>query len=481
MLLDALNGHAVNHPEAPALRGLVGDSLRSIDFRNLNAACRRFGERLIDPCGGGVLLLEAPGDLRTLVALLAGFWAGRAVLPVSPQTPPGEISSLVERVDAGLAIGSAAFLDCLPTNVRERVPAGEILEVGARSALGPSPARETGSLLLQSSGTSGPPKIVRRNGAGLHAVGCNVAGALSLGGTDVVLLSIPLHHSYALDMFAAALVGGCAVELHPNFVPLRVRAALQEEGITVWPAVPVMLDAISRGGAVQGRPPALRHVVSAGSPLPRRVYDQFEAAWGIRVAQIYGASEFGSITCGDPEAPDFDLASVGRPFSGVEVRVEPPGGEGEVLVASPTMMQEYLGEPSPFDAHGFLPTGDLGRLDGAGGLTLTGRIKFLIDVGGQKVNPIEVEQVLEEHPEVLEAIVLLVPWSDTSDRHHAVIVPETDCSPDADELRRFAQQRLSSYKVPRSFRVRIDVPRSSTGKVLRKQLEALERAPAEGR
>jgi len=255
---------------------------------------------------------------------------------------------------------------------------------------------------------------------------------------------------------------------------------LREDSISIWPAVPVMLDPLSRAQAPKAPIGGLRKVISAGSPLPRRVYDQFEAVYGLRVAQLYGSSEFGSITCGDPEEPGFDPASVGFPFDGVELRVEPAGGEGEVRVAAPSMMQEYLGEPSPFDAHAFLPTGDLGCLDEDGRLTITGRIKFLIDVGGQKVNPLEVEQVLEEHPEVSEAVVVLVPWSDTSDRHRAVIIPEQGCSPEAGELRRFAQEHLSSYKVPRSFRLRRDVPRSPTGKVLRRQLQELERAPAEG-
>jgi len=452
-----------------------------MDFGSLYAACARFGEDLAHARGGqGALLVEAPGQPETLVALLAGFWAGRSVLPVAPQTPHSELAGLVERVGAESAIGSPAFLEGLPAKLRERIPAAEIPTSSARAVADTSRPRATASLLLQSSGTGGPPKIVRRSGEALGVVGSNVAQALSLCEKDVFLLSIPLYHSYAMDMFSAALVAGCALEIHEGFVSARVRKALREAEISVWPAVPVMLDALSRGQSPEAPASALRHVISAGSPLPRRVYDQFEASHGIRVAQLYGASEFGSITCGNPASPGFDPASVGRPFAGVDVRVDPAGGEGEVLVAARSMMAEYLGEPPPLDGRAFLRTGDLGRLDEDGSLTLTGRIKLLIDVGGQKVNPLEVEQVLEEHPEVSEAVVVVVPWSDTSDRHRAVIIPEKSCSPDVGELRRFAQRHLSAYKVPRSFRVRHELPRSATGKVLRGQLQELERAPEEG-
>ena len=480
LLLEALREHAERRPDAVALRDFHGGGLRCLTFGSLYAACIRLGELLAEAGDGrGALVLEAPGRMETPVAVLAALWAGRPVLPVSAQATPSELAGLVERVGATQAIGSAAFLERLPGSLQHRMAAEEILALEAPREEGRPGPGKTGSLLLQSSGTSGPPKIVCRSVEAVHAVGRNVARALSLSGSDVVLLSIPFQHSYALDMFSAAVVGGCAVEIHESFLPTRVRNSLRESAITVWPTVPVMLDALCRGRAAEAPLSALRHVVSAGSPLPRRVYDQFEAAYGVRVVQIYGASEFGSITCGDPDAPGFDPASVGRPLGGVRLRVEPPGGEGEILVAAPSMMDEYLGEAHALDARGFLPTGDLGRIDDEGRLTLTGRIKLLIDVGGQKVNPIEVEQVLVLHPEVAEAVVVPVPWSDTTERHHAVIVPEPGCSPDPADLRSFALQHLSAYKVPRSFRLRLEVPRSPTGKILRREVRQLEQAPRE--
>ena len=479
-LLDALREHAERRPDAVALRDSHGGELRCLDFGSLYTACIHLGELLADAGGGrGALVVEAPGRMETPVAIFAGLWAGRPVLPVSAQATSSEVAGLVERVGATQAIGSAAFLEQLPASLRDRMAVEEILALGAPREAGRLGTGKSGSLLLQSSGTSGPPKIVRRSVEAIHAVGRNVARALSLSGSDAMLLSIPLQHSYALDMLSAAVVGGCSVEIHEGFLPARVRKSLRESAISVWPTVPVMLDALCRGRDAEAPLSALRHVISAGSPLPRRVYDQFEAVYGIRVVQIYGASEFGSVSCGDSEAPGFDPASVGRPLGGVRLRVEPPGGEGEILVAAPSMLDAYLGEAHALDARGFLPTGDLGRIDEAGRLTLTGRIKLLIDVGGQKVNPVEVEQVLALHPEVAEAVVVPVPWSDTSERHHAVIVPEPGCSPESADLRSFALQHLSAYKVPRSFRIRLEVPRSPTGKVLRRELRELEQPPVE--
>ena len=134
------------------------------------------------------------------------------------------------------------------------------------------------------------------------------------------------------------------------------------------------------------------------------------------------------------------------------------------------MLSEYLDGECPI-VDGFLLTGDLGRLDAAGRLTLTGRLKLLIDVGGLKVNPLEVEAALMRYPAVREVVVLELPYSDTTSRLKAIIVPEDDCEVDGEELQRFAREQLIHYKVPRVFEIRRTVPRSPTGKILRQELQ----------
>ena len=167
-------------------------------------------------------------------------------------------------------------------------------------------------------------------------------------------------------------------------------------------------------------------------------------------------------------------------MNGVEVRVEPVNlstdshsGDGQILVRATSMFAGYLtGEPV-LTSDGFFPTGDLGRIDAHGNLTVTGRIKLLIDVGGLKVNPLEVEDVLQQHPGVAACVVVPIRLSETISRIKAVVRPTDPASPPAvDELRRFARARLTPHKIPRVFEFRDALPTSPAGKILRHLVEA---------
>ena len=135
------------------------------------------------------------------------------------------------------------------------------------------------------------------------------------------------------------------------------------------------------------------------------------------------------------------------------------------------MFSEYLSEPAPL-IDGYFPTGDLGYLDPDGRLFVTGRIKLLIDIGGMKVNPLEVEAILNQHESVMESIVIPLQQSDTVNRLKAIIIPrDAKRPPTFGDLRQLARHHLASYKIPRHFELREALPRSSTGKVLRHLLE----------
>jgi acyl-CoA synthetase (AMP-forming)/AMP-acid ligase II len=260
-----------------------------------------------------------------------------------------------------------------------------------------------------------------------------------------------------------------------------VRDSLANRGITMMPAVPLMLDALARSVREEDCAPALRRVFSAGSPLPRRIADAFRDAYGVPVGQIYGATEFGSVAFNDPDLPGFEPEQVGRPMDGVEIRIldgESPqldhplatGTEGQIAVATPSLLSKYVDTDEPPTEGGFLLTGDLGRLDERGVLALSGRLKLLIDIGALKVNPLEIEAVLAQHPLVSEAIVVPLPYSETASRLKAVIIPEPGADLDATTLRNFAREHLIHYKVPRRFEITNDVPRTATGKILRQKL-----------
>jgi acyl-CoA synthetase (AMP-forming)/AMP-acid ligase II len=329
------------------------------------------------------------------------------------------------------------------------------------------------SLLLQSSGTTGLPKIVRRSNKSLDAVSAAMAEAVDFRPTDHVLAAVPLTHSYGLEHGLLAPVwAGSRVHLCRGLDLPSVVGELEKGDITLFPAVPAMFEMLA---AVADAPPvmSLRTAYSAGAPLPASVIDRFNARFGVRVAQLYGATEIGSVAFNNPHEEPFDPASVGRPMRGVDIRILDPSsdGQGHVAIKADSMFDGYLKEGAEL-IDGYFPTGDLGRVDDRGRLFITGRLKLLIDVGGMKVNPLEVESVLCRHPSVGDCVVVPVRQSETVFRLKAIVTPRPGgARPAPADLRTFAKSHLSAYKVPRLFEVRDDLPRSPTGKVLRHLVE----------
>ncbi|MGH0035912.1 MAG: class I adenylate-forming enzyme family protein [Myxococcota bacterium] len=486
-LLERLALHAARRPDAPAIR-FVGEPTGEISWRELGERTSGVAAHLEALEGGSRrAILLAGNRIETQTALLGALASGVDVLPVSPDSPPAEWTGLARRCEASLLIESAAESGGADAWQGSRLDLATLeatpgRELGVAPSVAPDGGQPKGSILLHSSGTQGPTKIARRSPAALDALARNVAEGVGLGADDVVLLTLPLCHSYAIDFaLLGAIWAGATVELHERFVPGRATTALVEGDVSVWPAVPLMLDAVSRN-APDGRA-ALSdtRVISAGSPLPPRVRERFEAAFGSRVAQLYGASEYGAVAYSPPDAPGFDPSSVGRPLGGVEFRIVKPGQqtahaplpageEGEVWVRSPSAMDGYLDAPDHPDPDGFWVTGDLGRLDAYGALFVTGRVKSLVDVGGRNVNPLEVEAVLARHPDVAEAVVFGIAYSDTATRLKAVVVPHPGREPSPTALREFARRHLAPHKVPRTVELRREVPRSAAGKILRQQL-----------
>jgi long-chain acyl-CoA synthetase len=213
---------------------------------------------------------------------------------------------------------------------------------------------------------------------------------------------------------------------------------------------------------------SLRLCFSAGTALPRPVFDAFKARFGVPVRQHYGCTEAGSLTANLDADPEQTADSAGTPIGPVEIRIV----DGEVAVRSPAMTSGYsdmaeLNREAFRD--GFFLTGDQGVLDAEGRLTITGRKKLLIEVGGYKVDPIEVGDVVAAHPGVRDAVVVGVNGREGADQLvKAVVVAGGEL--DEADLIGFCQDRLANYKVPRVVEVRDEIPRSPLGKVLRKYL-----------
>jgi acyl-coenzyme A synthetase/AMP-(fatty) acid ligase len=424
-----------------------------------------------------VVLLSAPNGASLVASLLGAIHAGAKALLLPADFPGAALATSARSARADLAIATPddarfAALD-LPV-----VSEAELAREAQKGGSG-EPQRGAGAVLLPTSGTTGAAKLVQRSERALLAVARSASRAFGLAAADRVAFAVPLCHSYGLDLLLATLAARACAQLHPSFQLGALRRSLRADETTVFPGVPVMLDALSRADAFAA--PALRRVLSAGSPLPLRVFERFRDVSGLAIGQFYGATEFGPVTYNDPRDAGFDPLLAGAPIGDARIRIVSPeggassplpaGASGRIAVASSTLMDGIANEPAAA-CDGWYVTGDLGALDVRGRLRIDGRTALLIDVGGKKVNPAEVERVLGLHPDVREAIVLPEPARDTVTRVLAIVVPEAGVRPDLDKLRGFAREHLPPHMLPRRLELCEDPPRSPTGKILRAQLAA---------
>jgi long-chain acyl-CoA synthetase len=348
----------------------------------------------------------------------------------------------------------------------------------------PGAGPDEDAVFQYSAGCTGGPKRVPRTQGQLRFEADSLVATLGLVPADVVLSALPLFHSYGMGTcMLAALRGGATLRIledaHP-FVLQRDHAldVLERERVTVFPAVPFVLRLLAEAPG-SGDLSALRLCLSAAAALPRPTFDAFDQRFGVAIRQLYGFTEGGAVSANVDDDPRATWRSVGRPLEGVEIEVldaagEPvgPGHIGEIAVRSPALTRGYAGleqlNRTVFRGESFL-TNDRGRLDEDGRLSLTGRRQLLIDVKGDKVDPLEVEDVLAVHPRVREVVVVGVESGDEGeDIIKAVVVPDGACQ--ERELIRFARERLSNYKTPQMVEFREEIPKSPSGEVLRKYL-----------
>jgi long-chain acyl-CoA synthetase len=334
-----------------------------------------------------------------------------------------------------------------------------------------------------SSGSTGRPKRLNRT-HGQVAAEAEAYLALGLGPEDRILAAVPLFHTWGMGscIFGSAISGATLVILedpHP-FLLRRHRALelLESEKITFFPGVPFNFRLLAEAPG-EAELSSLRLCFSAGMALPREAFEAFGNRFGVLVRQLYGSTETGMIAANLSDDPVGTFETVGQPVKGVEIEIVDEGGEpvprgeiGEVTVASPAMTGGYIGldelNREAFRGGRFF-TGDLGRLDSDGALAIVGRKKLLIETGGFKVDPIEVEAVIDEFPGVAESVVVGVDTEVPGEQTvKAVVVRDGEC--EERELLRYSKGKLANFKVPKSVEFRQEIPRSPLGKVLRKYL-----------
>jgi O-succinylbenzoic acid--CoA ligase len=345
---------------------------------------------------------------------------------------------------------------------------------------------EREAAVIYTSGTSGRPKGARITYGNLWFGAISSALHLDHHREDVWLAAMPLFHVGGLAILFRAVIGGVPVVLHERFQPERALAAI-DEGVTLLSVVPTMLQRMLAARGDAPWPAGLRCVLLGGSAAPARLIEE-SVRRGLPIAPTYGLTEATSqVTTLPPDQTSRKSGSSGVPLPLSEVRIvaqaniAAPGEVGEIEIRGSTVFAGYIGDHGPGSSDlndGWFRTGDAGYLDGDGYLYVVDRRDDLIVSGGENLYPAEIERVLRQHPSVLDAGVIGVADESWGSRPLAAVVWRGDLDRASVELLDHCRQHLPGYKIPDRVLFLSELPRSPSGKLLRRTLrETIAESP----
>ena len=342
------------------------------------------------------------------------------------------------------------------------------------------------ALLLHTSGTTSRPKLVPLTHANLAASAAHIGGTLALAPDDRCLNIMPLFHIHGLiAAVLSSLAAGGSVFCTPGFNALRFFAWLEEASPTWYTAVPTMHQAILARAARNAEAVAasrLRFIRSSSSSLPPQVMAELEATFRCPVIESYGMTEASHQMASNPLPPrERKPGSVG-PAAGPEVAIMAADGdmlgpdtEGEIVIRGPNVTAGYENNPDANRdafAHGWFHTGDQGVMDADGYVRVTGRLKEIINRGGEKISPREVDEVLMDHPAIAQVVTFAMPHDKLGEEVAAAVVLREGQEASEQAIRAFAATRLADFKVPRKVLILDEIPKGATGKLQRIGLAA---------
>ncbi|UCG72298.1 MAG: AMP-binding protein [Chromatiales bacterium] len=438
-----------------------------------------------------IVLPNGPEMATAFVAIAAGA----TTAPLNPAYTADEFRFYLEDLGARLlvvqagddspAIQVAARLG-IPVARLEFDPAGPAGafrltgEAGTAAQKGPAAGSEV-ALVLHTSGTTARPKIVPLSQDNVCASARNIAASLELGPADHCLNVMPLFHIHGLiAAVLASLHTGAQITCTPGFNALKFFAWLDEAKPTWYTAVPTMHQAIL--GRAQRNPDSvaaarLRLIRSSSASLPPQVMAELESTFNAPVIESYGMTEAAHQMASNRLPPGTRKPGSVGVAAGPEIaimdaqgRLLGAGETGEVVIRGPNVTSGYQNNPdanaSAF-TNGWFRTGDQGVMDDEGYLRITGRLKEIINRGGEKISPREVDEVLMDHPAVAQAVTFAVPHPKLGEDVAAAIVLKDGANATESDLRTFAGERLMDGKVPRKIVLLEEIPKGATGKLQR--------------
>ena len=484
-LQDLLAGE----PSRIAIASPGGDG---ITYAALARQCTAIGRQLrgagIGPGGRVAIVLPNGPAMASAFACMAP-WCATA--PLNPAYKTDEFDFYLKDLDASAllvdaqstspAVAVATSLGVPVLRIAESVAAGEFtLDGVAEADVAPRP-RDATALILHTSGTTSRPKMVPLSQANLIASAGNIAATLRLEASDRCLNVMPLFHIHGLMApVLASLSVGAQVVCTPGFDAFRFFSWLAEVKPTWYSAVPTMHQAIlarARRNAAAAVGSALRFIRSSSASLPPQVMTALEETFGAPVIEAYAMTEAAHQMCSNPLPPERRKPGCVGPAAGPEVAIMDEGGsrldvgeEGEIVIRGPNVTTGYLNNAAANAGafHGdWFRTGDQGVMDDDGYVKVTGRLKEIINRGGEKVAPLEVDEVLLDHAAIQQVCTFAVPHDKLGEEVAAAVVLADGADVSARDLRRFAAKRLADFKTPRRFVFVDEIPKGPTGKIQR--------------
>lgn len=448
--------------------------------------------------GDGVALLlgNSPEFLITYYGILR---LGAFVVPMNPLYTQGEINYILDDSQAKAVIAHISVEPKL-SGIKEQLENlklviytdaedqewtwEHLMETSNNVCLSPFIDQEDLAVILYTSGTTGKPKGAMLSHRNLASNADAISKLIELHDKDCVVAALPMFHVFCMTIcLNGPIACGATVLIFPKFSPLDVVSTIREKKATVFAGVPTMYNFIFQIPESTAEDfLSIRLCISGGASIPVELLQKFENKYNVSILEGYGLSETAPLVAINPLKGTRKPGSIGLSIPGTKSKVvnedgkELPRGEvGELVVQGPNVMKGYSGMPEATSAAligGWLYTGDLATMDEEGYIYIVDRKKDMIIVGGYNVYPREVEEILYQHPAVVEAAVIGIPDGEYGENVKAYVVIK-DEQITMNDIIQFCQDKLVKYKLPRQVEFFKELPKNSTGKILRRELRQL--------
>ncbi|WP_281975438.1 fatty acid--CoA ligase family protein [Halobacillus litoralis] len=481
---------------------------QQVSYREFDASVTKFASKLSElgyGKGDHIALVSGNSPLF-MIGLYGALRSGATVIPVNPTYTVDEMSYILkngdvkavmtmdvlmekfEHMDEMLGVyhyfvadtGMGIDLEKSSLYLKMKSFTNTVAEGELEYEAAPIDEEEIG-VILYTSGTTGKPKGAMLTHKNLYSNATDVAEYLQINADDRVIAALPMFHVFCLTVcLNAPVMNGGTVLIVPKFSPQEVFATAEEHQATVFAGVPTMYNYLLQTGKDQVETfRRIRLCISGGSSLPVALLESFEKQFNVRVSEGYGLSEASPVTAFNPLDLPRKAGSIGRNIKNVENKVVDELGEevavgevGELVVRGPNVMKGYYKLPEETAVtirDGWLYTGDMARKDEEGYFYIVDRKKDMILVGGYNVYPREVEEVLYKHEDVTEVAVVGAPDPELGETVISFVVSKNPTLNEA-ALVEYCQDRLAKYKLPTRVEFMSELPKNTTGKILRKNL-----------